>query len=65
MAGLSLAKLLRESPDITVRKVEILTHLGRAHEEGVHVIPTLVSGEKKLSGVYLTKKKIQKFLESL
>jgi hypothetical protein len=65
VAGLSLALLLRESPDITVRKVEILTHLGRAHEEGVHFIPTLVSGEKKLSGVYLTKKKIQKFLESL
>jgi len=45
--------------------VEILTNLARAHEEGVHFIPTLVSGEKKLSGVYLTKKKIQKFLESL
>ncbi len=65
MAGLSLALLLRDSPDIAVRKVEILTNFGRAHQEGVHSIPTLVSGDKKLSGVYLTKKKIQKFLESL
>ena len=65
MAGLSLSRLLHEFPDVTVKKVEYLANLGRSREEGVHSIPTFVSGEKKLGGFYLTKKKIHQFLESL
>ena len=47
MAGLSLSRLLRDFPDIKVKKVEYLANLGRSREEGVHSIPTFVSGEKK------------------
>ncbi len=65
MAGLSLSRLLRDFPNITVRKVEYLANLGRSRKEGVRLIPALVSGDKKLSGVYLSKKKIRQFLESL
>ncbi len=65
MAGLSLKRLLRDFPEISVEKVEYLTNRGQAREDGVHSIPTLVSGDKKLSGFYLTKKSIREFLESL
>ena len=65
MAGLSLSRLLRDFPDITLNKVEYLTNLGRAGKVGVRLIPTLVSDEKKLSGVHLSKKRIRQFLESL
>ena len=65
MAGLSLSRVLRDFPDIALKKVEYLTNLGRSRKEGVKSIPTLVSGDKSLSGFYLSKKKIQQFLESL
>ncbi len=65
MAGLSLARLLPDFPDITLNKVEYLANLGRSRKAGVHLIPALVSGDKKLSGIHLSKKKICQFLESL
>ena len=65
MAGLSLSLLRRDFPNITVDKVEYLGNLGSSRKAGVRSIPTLVSGDKKLSGIYLTKKKIRQFLESL
>ncbi len=65
MAGVSLSRLLAEFPDVTLEKVEYLTHLGRSREAGVQSIPTLVSRDRRLSGFYLTKKKIRQFLEAL
>ena len=65
MAGLSLSRLLRGFPEITVNKVEYLTNVGRARQEGVLTIPTLVSGEERLVGLYLTKKSIRRFLEAV
>ena len=65
MAGLSLSRLLSDFPDITVEKVEYLTNLGRSRKEGISLIPALVSGDKKLSGIFLSKNKIHQFLQSL
>ena len=65
MAGLSLSRLLGDFPDIKLEKVEYLANMGRATKEGVRLIPTLISGDKKLGGYYLTKKSIHRFLESL
>ena len=48
-----------------MEKVEYLANLSRARAEGVLSIPTLVSGEKRLRGIILGKKKISQFLESL
>ena len=64
MAGLSLSRLLDEFPDVTLRKIEFLGNSG-ARKAGIRSIPTLVSVDKKLSGIFLTKKKMRKFLESL
>jgi glutaredoxin len=65
MAGRSLSQLLDEFPDVTVEKVEYLANLGRSRRDGVRAIPTLVSGERRLSGFYLGKGSIRRFLESL
>jgi len=65
VAGLSLSRLLRDFPDVRVEKVEYLANLGRSRKAGVYQIPTLVAGEKRLSGIYLSKKKIRQFLEAV
>tara|TARA_B100000470_G_C19461681_1_gene246129 strand:- start:13 stop:270 length:258 start_codon:yes stop_codon:yes gene_type:complete len=65
VAGLSLKQLLPEFPDVTLEKVELLTNLGRARREGVPTIPTLVAGDRRPQGLYLTKNRIRRFLESL
>lgn len=65
MAGLSLSRLLRDFPDITLKKVEYLANLGSSRKEGVRSIPTLVCGDKKVSGILLSKDRIRQFLESL
>lgn len=63
--GLSLRQLQAEFPGVSIEKVEIVTNLRRSRRDGVASIPTLVAGEHRLSGVYLTKKRIREFLESL
>jgi hypothetical protein len=65
MAALSLKQLLPQFPGISVEQVELLTNLGRSRREGVATIPTLLAGERRLSGFYLTRKRICEFLESL
>jgi glutaredoxin len=65
MANRSLAQLAGEFPHITVEKVEYLANLGRSRQDGVRAIPTLVSGERRLTGFYLTRSRIREFLESL
>jgi hypothetical protein len=57
--------VLRDFPDIRLNKVEFLKNRQRAREDGVSAIPTLVAGDKKLSGIILGKKKIRHFFESL
>ncbi len=65
MAGWSLSELREEFPDLVVEKVEFLTNQARARSEDVRSIPTLVSGNRRLSGFYLTKERIRGFLQSL
>ncbi len=65
MAGLSLKQLLPDFPEVEINKVEYLANLGHSHKEGIHQIPTLAFEDKKLSGMFLTKKKIRRFLEAL
>ena len=48
-----------------MEKVEFLANLSRARKDGVLTIPTLVSGENRLRGIVVGKKKISQFLEAL
>ena len=65
MTGLSLSRVLRDFPDVTLDKVEYLANLGRSRRDGVRGIPTLVAGEQKLSGFLLTAGRMRKFLEAI
>lgn len=64
-AGLFLSGMLEDFPDIEVERVEYLANRSLAREAGVHSIPTLVAGEKSLSGFVLTRKRLRRFLETL
>ena len=65
MASRALAHILDDFPDISVQKVELLTSPGQALKAGIRTIPTLISGDKSLKGLFLNEKKIRVFLESL
>ncbi len=65
MAGRSLSSLLPDFPDVEVERVEFLANLSGSRQAGVRSIPTLVYGDQRLDGFYLTKRRIRDFLESL
>lgn len=65
LSGLFLSRLREEFPDVTVERVEYFTNLGRAKRDGVRAIPTLVAGERRLGGFFLTPRSIRRFLEAL
>ena len=65
MAKKVLDELLVNEPDIQLEEVEIITNPLRSLKDGVKFIPTLMSGDKRLSGILLNKDKIEKFLESV
>ena len=57
--------MVQDFPDIEVKKVGFIADRAVAREAGVKSIPTLVYGDKKLSGHLLTKGKIRDFFEQL
>ena len=65
MTGLSLSRLLPDFPEIELEKVEYLANFRASRREGVSSIPTLKSGDKKLSGFLLTQSRIREFLDSI
>jgi predicted DsbA family dithiol-disulfide isomerase len=65
LSGRWLSQLLADFPDFRVEKIEFLTNQRQAKASGVRFIPTLIAGDKKLSGIVLTKGRIRRFLESL
>ncbi len=44
-----IARLKREHPEIEVQEVEVLAHLSRALEDGVHMLPTLIIGAQRFT----------------
>jgi glutaredoxin len=65
VAGAFLDALIQEHPDVRVERVEYLTHLGRARRDGVRMIPTLVSGDRRVGGLFLSRASIRRFLETI
>lgn len=62
MAGRALAELEREFPDLDITKIDVTLHPMKAWQEGVRMIPCLADGDKKLSGILLSKDKIRTFI---
>jgi hypothetical protein len=65
MAKKALDELLIDMDDIQLEEVEIITNPLRALQDGVRFIPTLKSGNERLSGILLQKDKIKAFLEKV
>ena len=42
-----MARLRREHPEIEIEEIEVLSHLSRALNDGVMMLPTLIVGEKR------------------
>jgi hypothetical protein len=65
MAKTALDGLLAEDNNIQLEIVDILSNPLRTLKDGVTFIPTLKSGEEQLSGLFLSKEKIKKFLNKV
>ncbi|MCX5871033.1 MAG: hypothetical protein NTY00_10490 [Deltaproteobacteria bacterium] len=65
MARKTLYELIDSKPDIHVEEVDIVTNPLRAWKDGVRFIPTLKSGNTTLTGFFLSREKIQGFLEEV
>lgn len=63
MVSRVLNKLKQERGDIEIHEVDILLHPRTAIKEGITMIPTLVMNDKKISGLFLSEKKIREFLQ--
>lgn len=61
-AGNHLSELLREYNGHELEVVDILSNPLRSWQDGIRMIPALVAGNRKLSGLYLTREKIADFL---
>ncbi|MBA3008324.1 MAG: hypothetical protein KJ900_12500 [Proteobacteria bacterium] len=63
MARKTLYELIDNKPEIHVEEVDIVTNPLRAWKDGIRFIPTLKSGDKILSGVFLSRTEIHNFLK--
>jgi hypothetical protein len=63
MARKTLYELINNRQDIHVEEVDIVTSPLRAWKDGVRFIPTLKSGDKTLTGIFLSREEIQHFLK--
>ncbi len=51
--------------DLEIELVDVVTNPSRSLKDGVRMIPYLKSGTLHLSGIILTRKKIEKFLQQI
>jgi hypothetical protein len=65
MARKALDELLTDMDDVHLEEVEILSNPLRALKDGVKFIPTLKSGDEQLSGILLSRAKIEAFLKKV
>ncbi len=62
MAKKALDELIAGVDNVELETVEITTNPIRTLKDGVKFIPTLKSGDKRLTGITLNRKKIEDFL---
>ncbi len=62
MVRRALDKLRPEFPSLEVEEIDIVTHPGTAWDNKIRMIPTLVCGERRLAGIFLSGAQIRSFL---
>ena len=60
-----LKKLKLEYPDLEVEEIDVVTNPLLSLKNGIRMIPTLKSGDTKLSGIFLGEDEIREFLDRL
>ncbi len=65
MAKKALDELLSNMDDVHLEEVEVMTNPLRALKDGVKFIPTLKCGEERLSGILLSRSKLEEFLQKM
>ncbi len=62
LAKKNLLGITGNDPDIQIEEVDILGSPQRCLQDGIRMVPALVIGKDKLSGVFLSKKAIKTFI---
>jgi hypothetical protein len=65
MARKALDELLKDRKNVEIEEVEIITNPLRALRDGIKIIPTFTIGDEKLSGILLSRSKIEQFLKRI
>jgi len=65
MAKKALDELLKDMDDVELEEVEVMTNPLRALKDGIKFIPSLKSGNEKISGILLSSDKIKTFLNKV
>ena len=57
--------MLPEFPDVQIERVNVLEHPDIARELGLRRVPALGHGERTVSALFLTRRRIRRFLQTL
>ncbi|MBI4793663.1 MAG: hypothetical protein HY789_13255 [Deltaproteobacteria bacterium] len=63
LVGLVLNKLREKYRDLDIARIEVTTSPVESLRQGVRIIPTLMAGGDKLSGIILTPAAVREFVE--
>jgi len=58
-----LAEIAENDPEIQIEEVDIIGSPRRCLQDGIRMVPALMIGEDKLSGIFLNKKAIKTFID--
>ena len=65
MVGRELTKLREQYPHVKVEEKDVVLHPAQAWNDGIRMIPALKSGDKILSGIFLSDEQITNFIKEL
>lgn len=57
-----LKKIQEEHPDLEVKEIDVVANPLKSWQDGIRMIPALIKGKQRLSGVFLSSKLIRDFL---
>ncbi|MBM9605818.1 hypothetical protein [Desulfopila inferna] len=63
MAGRYLREIAAEDTSIVIEEVDVMQHPQRTWKEGIRCIPALRIRDTTLSGIYLNKEQIRRFIQ--
>jgi len=64
LAARALKRIAATNPGLEIELIEVTTNLARTRQAGVKALPTIVIGDKTLTGLILSEEKIRRFVET-